>query len=193
MPLDVGRWLIVVAPHAAKAGGPDLAGGTRAFIADRKARASPIKARHLAPWPYRARPARPLRRLHVEATARKERRGVRAGRRPSPSAFPDQRSRAMPYRRPPRFHRLRRQPTQSEMAKRRPASRSTSCMNYEEGSEPSIHGRRRPHRDRPQRCAAAWVRSIQGRDLAAEGLFEYGSQGRLLAPPCDSSRSAVCR
>jgi ureidoglycolate lyase len=34
MPLDVGRWLIVVAPHAA-AGGPDLA-GVKAFIANGK-------------------------------------------------------------------------------------------------------------------------------------------------------------
>ena len=34
MPLDVGRWLIVVAPHA-KAGGPDLA-SVRAFIATGK-------------------------------------------------------------------------------------------------------------------------------------------------------------
>ena len=32
VPVDVGRWLIVVAPHA-KAGGPDL-GGLKAFIAD---------------------------------------------------------------------------------------------------------------------------------------------------------------
>jgi ureidoglycolate lyase len=32
MPLDVGRWLIVVAPHA-KVGGPDLA-GVKAFIAN---------------------------------------------------------------------------------------------------------------------------------------------------------------
>ena len=32
VPVDVGRWLIVVAPHA-KAGGPDLA-GLKAFIAD---------------------------------------------------------------------------------------------------------------------------------------------------------------
>lgn len=32
VPLDVGRWLIVVAPHAA-GGGPDL-GGLRAFLAD---------------------------------------------------------------------------------------------------------------------------------------------------------------
>ena len=31
VPLDVGRWLVIVAPHA-KAGGPDLA-GVRAFIA----------------------------------------------------------------------------------------------------------------------------------------------------------------
>lgn len=34
VPIDVGRWLIVVAPHAA-AGGPDLA-GVRAFIASGK-------------------------------------------------------------------------------------------------------------------------------------------------------------
>ena len=32
VPVDVGRWLIVVAPHA-KAGGPDLA-GLKAFVAD---------------------------------------------------------------------------------------------------------------------------------------------------------------
>ena len=32
VPVDVGRWLIVVAPHA-KAGGPDMA-GLKAFIAD---------------------------------------------------------------------------------------------------------------------------------------------------------------
>ena len=32
MPLDVGRWLIVVAPHA-RAGGPDMT-GLQAFIAD---------------------------------------------------------------------------------------------------------------------------------------------------------------
>lgn len=32
VPVDVGRWLIVVAPHAAK-GGPDMA-GARAFIAN---------------------------------------------------------------------------------------------------------------------------------------------------------------
>ena len=32
IPLDVGRWLIVVAPHAAE-GGPDLS-GVKAFIAD---------------------------------------------------------------------------------------------------------------------------------------------------------------
>jgi ureidoglycolate lyase len=34
MPLDVGRWLVVVAPHA-KEGGPDL-GQVKAFIADGK-------------------------------------------------------------------------------------------------------------------------------------------------------------
>jgi ureidoglycolate lyase len=34
VPIDVGRWLIVVAPHAA-AGGPDL-GGVKAFIATGK-------------------------------------------------------------------------------------------------------------------------------------------------------------
>jgi ureidoglycolate lyase len=34
VPIDVGRWLIVVAPHA-KAGGPDL-GGVKAFIATGK-------------------------------------------------------------------------------------------------------------------------------------------------------------
>ena len=34
VPIDVGRWLIVVAPHA-KAGGPDL-GGLKAFIATGK-------------------------------------------------------------------------------------------------------------------------------------------------------------
>lgn len=34
MPLDVGRWLVVVAPHA-KSGGPDLA-GVRAFLANGK-------------------------------------------------------------------------------------------------------------------------------------------------------------
>ena len=34
MPIDVARWLIVVAPHAAR-GGPDLA-GVRAFIATGK-------------------------------------------------------------------------------------------------------------------------------------------------------------
>jgi ureidoglycolate lyase len=34
VPLDVGRWLIVVAPHA-RAGGPDL-GGVKAFVASGK-------------------------------------------------------------------------------------------------------------------------------------------------------------
>lgn len=34
MPLDVGRWLVVVAPHA-KSGGPDLA-GVRAFLVNGK-------------------------------------------------------------------------------------------------------------------------------------------------------------
>jgi ureidoglycolate lyase len=34
VPIDVGRWLIVVAPHA-KAGGPDV-GGLKAFIATGK-------------------------------------------------------------------------------------------------------------------------------------------------------------
>jgi ureidoglycolate lyase len=64
VPLDVERWLIVVAPHAAS-GGPDVS-GMKAFIATGKQGVT-----------YRP-DTWPLRRLHV-ARRRQGRRGVRAG------------------------------------------------------------------------------------------------------------------
>ncbi len=47
-------------------------------------------------------------------------------------------------------------------------------MNYEEGSEPSIRTAKAIPRS-ASATRAAWA-VIQGRDLAAEGLFEYGSR-----------------
>jgi allantoinase len=48
-------------------------------------------------------------------------------------------------------------------------------MNYEEGSEPSIQDGE-AHSEIGLSDAHAMAQSIQGRDLAAEGLFEYGSR-----------------
>jgi allantoinase len=48
-------------------------------------------------------------------------------------------------------------------------------MNYEEGSEPSIQDGE-GHSEIGLSDAHAMAQSIQGRDLAAEGLFEYGSR-----------------
>src|SRR5262245_744035 len=75
VPIDVQRWLVVMAPHAA-AGGPDL-GGVRAFVATGKQGVT-SKAQHLAPRPHGTGPARPLRGLQV-ARWHQGRRGVRSG------------------------------------------------------------------------------------------------------------------
>jgi allantoinase len=48
-------------------------------------------------------------------------------------------------------------------------------MNYEEGSEPSIQDGE-GHTEIGLSDASRMGQSIQGRDLAAEGLFEYGSR-----------------
>ena len=75
VPIDVARWLIVVAPHAAR-GGPDTS-GVRAFIATGKQGVTHRRI-NLASRPDRARQVRPLRPLHV-AHRNRRRRGVRAG------------------------------------------------------------------------------------------------------------------
>jgi ureidoglycolate lyase len=81
VPIDVARWLIVVAPHAAR-GGPDTS-GVRAFIATGRQGVTykPNTWHHglTVPRPDRARQARPLCRLHV-AHRNRRRRGVRADR-----------------------------------------------------------------------------------------------------------------
>ena len=48
-------------------------------------------------------------------------------------------------------------------------------MNYEEGSEPSIQDGE-GHTEIGLSDASRMGQSIQGRDLAAEGLFQYGSR-----------------
>ena len=119
VPVDVARWLIVVAPHAA-AGGPDTQ--RRARLHRHRQAGRHLQAQHLAPRPDRARQARPLRRLHV-ARRRPGRRGVRAGRALHHPHLLIRRPVANALRRPPRFRRLRRQHARSQMAERRAARR----------------------------------------------------------------------
>ncbi len=76
VPIDVARWLIVVAPQ--RQGGRPRSRGRQGVHRHRQA-GRHLQAQHLAPRAHRARQARPLRRLHV-ARRRQGRRGVRAGR-----------------------------------------------------------------------------------------------------------------
>ena len=64
-------------------------------------------------------------------------------------------------------------------------------MNYEEGSEPSLQDGE-DHTEIGLSDAAGMRQSIQGRDLAAEGLFEYGSEGQRRRRDRESPRRATC-
>src|SRR5258708_607661 len=87
VPLDVGRWLVVVCPHA-PLGGPDVA-HSRALIAGPDQgityRMNNLPHEHLASRVHRARLAGTLCHVHM-ARRQQRRRGVRPSHPLSPSA-----------------------------------------------------------------------------------------------------------